>query len=125
MRTRHERAVMVFLQGLQGFQRRTRRGIRKRWGQAAIAKCAKIHMRWLVMSRALAFGLRIALPAMGVEPLSPLRLLVGVRHALATGCESGHRYLPEGRAGGAIGAAASATAAARRCTAEQSATAGG
>ena len=95
-RARHEeRAVMVFLQGL-GISAAYASRIRKQWGQAAITK---VRENPYALARDVAgIGFQIAdriAKAMGVEPLSPLRLLAGVRHALATGCESGHCYLPE------------------------------
>ncbi len=92
---RDERAVMVFLQGL-GISAAYASRIRKQWGQAAITKVRE--NPYALAREVSGIGFHIAdriAAAMGVEPLSPLRLVAGIRHVLLTACDSGHCYLPE------------------------------
>ena len=76
---REERAVMVFLQGL-GISAAYASRIRKQWGQAAITKVRE--NPYALAREVSGIGFHIAdriAAAMGVEPLSPLRLVAGVR----------------------------------------------
>jgi len=92
---REEREVMIFLQGL-GISAAYASRIRKQWGQAAITKVRE--NPYALAREVSGIGFHIAdriAAAMGVEPLSPLRCVAGVRHVLQTACDSGHCYLPE------------------------------
>lgn len=91
---REEREVMIFLQGL-GISAAYAARIRKQWGQSAITKVRE--NPYALAREVSGIGFHIAdriAAAMGVEPLSPLRCVAGVRHVLLSACDFGHCYLP-------------------------------
>lgn len=95
MTRRQEREVMVFLQGL-GVSAAYASRIRKRYGQASIAK---VKENPYALARDIAgIGFHIAdriAQLVGIHPLSPLRCAAGLLHTLEQAGDIGHCYLPQ------------------------------
>ena len=91
---REEREVMVFLQGL-GVSPAFAARIRKKYGQAAIAK---VKENPYALARDISgIGFQIAdriAQAVGIDPLSPLRCAAALHHVLDGANDAGHCYLP-------------------------------
>ena len=91
---REEREVMVFLQGL-GVSPAFAARIRKKYGQAAIAK---VKENPYALARDISgIGFQIAdriAQAVGIDPLSPLRCAAALHHVLDGASDAGHCYLP-------------------------------
>lgn len=91
---REEREVMVFLQGL-GVSAAYAARIRKKYGQAAIAKVKENPYALARDVSGIGFHIadRIA-QAVGIDPQSPLRCAAALHHVLDSASDAGHCYLP-------------------------------